>query len=118
MSPTTVGPLTGVRVLELGSLIAGPFCGRILADFGAEVLKIEPPGVGDPLLTWSVVTEHGSLWAMTQSRNKQSVTVDLRQHKGGEIVPRLALESQVVIENFRPGRMQAWGLGFEDLAKE
>src|SRR4051794_3664392 len=115
-SPT--GPLAGVRVLELGSLIAGPFCGRILADFGAEVLKIEPPGVGDPLRTWSVVTEHGSLWAMTQSRNKQSVTVDLRQAEGREIVRRLAIESQVVIENFRPGRMEEWGLGFDDLAKE
>ena len=114
----TAGPLDGVRVLELGSLIAGPFCGRILADFGAEVLKIEPPGAGDPLRTWSLVTEHGSLWAMTQSRNKQSVTVDLRTSEGREIVRRLALESQVVIENFRPGRMEAWGLGFEDLAKE
>ena len=114
----TAGPLEGVRVLELGSLIAGPFSGRILADFGAEVLKIEPPGSGDPLRTWSVVTDHGSLWAMTQSRNKQSVTVDLRQPEGREIVRRLALESQVVIENFRPGRMEAWGLGFEDLAKE
>ena len=80
------GPLAGVRVLELGSLIAGPFCGRILADFGAEVLKIEPPGVGDPLRTWSLVTEHGSLWALTQSRNKQSVTVDLRMPEGREIV--------------------------------
>jgi crotonobetainyl-CoA:carnitine CoA-transferase CaiB-like acyl-CoA transferase len=117
MSPTTVGPLDGVRILELGSLIAGPFCGRILADFGAEVLKIEPPGSGDPLRTWSLVTEHGSLWAMTQSRNKQSVTVDLRTQEGREIVRRLALESQVVIENFRPGRMEEWGLGFEDLAK-
>ena len=99
----TAGPLDGVRVLELGSLIAGPFCGRILADFGAEVLKIEPPGTGDPLRTWSLVTEHGSLWALTQSRNKQSITVDLRQPEGREIVRRLALESQVVIENFRPG---------------
>ncbi|MFN8636458.1 MAG: CoA transferase [Chloroflexota bacterium] len=112
------GPLAGVRVLELGSLIAGPFCGRILADFGAEVLKVEPPGVGDPLRTWSVVTEHGSLWALTQSRNKQSITVDLRQQAGREIVKRLALESQVVIENFRPGRMEEWGLGFEALAEE
>lgn len=113
-----VGPLAGVRVLELGSLIAGPFCGRILADFGAEVLKIEPPGSGDPLRTWSLVTEHGSLWALTQSRNKQSVTVDLRTAEGRDIVRRLALESQVVIENFRPGRMEAWGLGFDDLVKE
>src|SRR3712207_2214319 len=68
VAPMTAGPLAGVRVLELGSLIAGPFCGRILADFGAEVLKIEPPGTGDPLRTWSLVTEHGSLWALTQSR--------------------------------------------------
>lgn len=112
------GPLAGVRVLELGSLIAGPFCGRVLADFGAEVLKIEPPGVGDPLRTWSFVTEHGSLWAMTQSRNKKSVSVDLRTPEGREIVRRLALECQVIIENFRPGRMEEWGLGFEDLAKE
>jgi formyl-CoA transferase len=111
------GPLVGVRVLELGSLIAGPFCGRILADFGAEVLKIEPPGVGDPLRTWSLVTEHGSLWAMVQSRNKQSVSVDLRAPEGREIVRTLAGESQVVIENFRPGRMEEWGLGFEELAK-
>ncbi|MCC7367236.1 MAG: CoA transferase [Chloroflexi bacterium] len=112
------GPLAGVRVLELGSLIAGPFCGRILADFGAEVLKIEPPGAGDPLRTWSLVTEHGSLWAMTQSRNKESVTVDLRTAEGREIVCGLALESQVVIENFRPGRMEEWGLGWEQLAQE
>src|SRR5215208_8449782 len=109
------GPLDGVRVLELGSLIAGPFCGRILADFGAEVLKIEPPGSGDPLRTWSLVTEHGSLWALTQSRNKQSVTVDLRTPEGRDIVRRLARESQVLIENFRPGRMEEWGLGFDDL---
>ena len=102
MSPTTPGPLAGVRVLELGSLIAGPFCGRILADFGADVLKIEPPGTGDPLRTWSLVTEHGSLWAMTQSRNKQSVTVDLRVPEGREIVRRLAQESQVVIEMLAP----------------
>jgi formyl-CoA transferase len=116
-STAPTGPLTGVRVLELGSLIAGPFSGRILADFGADVLKIEPPGVGDPLRTWSFVTEHGSLWAMTQSRNKKSVSVDLRTAEGREIVRKLAIESQVVIENFRPGRMEEWGLGFDDLAK-
>ncbi len=117
-SGRSAGPLAGVRVLELGSLIAGPFSGRILADFGADVLKIEPPGVGDPLRTWSFVTEHGSLWAMTQSRNKKSVSVDLRTAEGREIVRKLAIESQVVIENFRPGRMEEWGLGFDDLAKE
>jgi formyl-CoA transferase len=116
-SARPAGPLAGVRVLELGSLIAGPFSGRVLADFGAEVLKIEPPGVGDPLRTWSFVTEHGSLWAMTQSRNKKSVSVDLRTVEGREIVRKLALECQVVIENFRPGRMEEWGLGFDDLAK-
>src|SRR3954453_22524523 len=118
MSPTTARPLEGVRVLELGSLIAGPFSGRVLADFGADVLKVEPPGVGDPLRTWSFVTEHGSLWAMTQSRNKKSVAIDLRTAEGREIVRKLAIESQIVIENFRPGRMEEWGLGFEDLAKE
>src|SRR5690242_7093286 len=108
-SARSVGPLAGVRVLELGSLIAGPFAGRVLADFGADVLKVEPPGMGDPLRTWSLVTEHGSLWALTQSRNKQSVCVDLRTAEGREIVRKLALESQVVIENFRPGRMEEWG---------
>jgi crotonobetainyl-CoA:carnitine CoA-transferase CaiB-like acyl-CoA transferase len=117
-STDPTGPLDGVRVLELGSLIAGPFSGRILADFGADVLKIEPPGVGDPLRTWSFVTQHGSLWSMAQSRNKKSVSIDLRTVEGRDIVRKLAIESQVVIENFRPGRMEAWGLGFEDLAKE
>src|SRR5919199_2919673 len=100
MSPTSVGPLAGVRVLELGSLIAGPFCGRLLADFGAEVLKVEPPGVGDPLRTWSFVTEHGSLWSMVQSRNKRSVSVDLRTEEGREVVRRLAGQCGVLIENF------------------
>lgn len=112
------GPLAGVRVLELGSLIAGPFCGRVLADFGAEVLKIEPPGGGDPLRTWSFVTEHGSLWSMVQSRNKQSVSVDLRTPEGRDIVRKLAGQCQILIENFRPGRMEEWGLGYEDLAQD
>ena len=112
------GPLAGVRVLELGSLIAGPFCGRVLADFGAEVLKVEPPGAGDPLRTWSFVTEHGSLWSMVQSRNKQSVSVDLRTPEGRELVRKLAGQCQVLIENFRPGRLEEWGLGYDDLAKD
>jgi succinyl-CoA---D-citramalate CoA-transferase len=112
------GPLAGLRVLELGSLIAGPFCGRILADFGADVIKIEPPGEGDPLRTWSLVTDHGSLWSMVQSRNKRSVAVDLREPDGRELVRRLAAQCDVLIENFRPGRMEAWGLGYEALAAE
>jgi crotonobetainyl-CoA:carnitine CoA-transferase CaiB-like acyl-CoA transferase len=115
---SSAGPLAGLRVLELGSLIAGPFCGRILADFGADVIKIEPPGEGDPLRTWSLVTDHGSLWSMVQSRNKRSVAVDLREPYGRELVRRLAAQCDVLIENFRPGRMEAWGLGYEALAAE
>jgi crotonobetainyl-CoA:carnitine CoA-transferase CaiB-like acyl-CoA transferase len=115
---SSAGPLAGLRVLELGSLIAGPFCGRILADFGADVIKIEPPGEGDPLRTWSLVTDHGSLWSMVQSRNKRSVAVDLREPDGRELVRRLAAQCDVLIENFRPGRMEAWGLGYEALAAE
>jgi crotonobetainyl-CoA:carnitine CoA-transferase CaiB-like acyl-CoA transferase len=115
---SAAGPLAGLRVLELGSLIAGPFCGRILADFGADVIKIEPPGEGDPLRTWSLVTDHGSLWSMVQSRNKRSVAVDLREPDGRELVRRLAAQCDVLIENFRPGRMEAWGLGYEALAAE
>jgi crotonobetainyl-CoA:carnitine CoA-transferase CaiB-like acyl-CoA transferase len=112
------GPLRGVRVVELGSLIAGPFCGRILADFGAEVLKVEPPGQGDPLREWGLVTEHGSLWSMVQSRNKQSIVLDLRTDVGREVVKRLIAESDVVIESFRPGRMEEWGLDYETLSKD
>jgi formyl-CoA transferase len=110
-------PLRGVRVVELGSLIAGPFCGRILGDFGAEVMKVEPPGQGDPLREWGLVTEHGSLWAMVQSRNKRSVVLDLRTEAGRALVKRLIAESDVVIESFRPGRMEEWGLDYETLAK-
>jgi formyl-CoA transferase len=112
------GPLRGVRVVELGSLIAGPFCGRILADFGAEVLKVEPPGQGDPLREWGLVTEHGSLWSMVQSRNKKSIVLDLRTESGRERVKRLIAESDVVIESFRPGRMEEWGLDYETLARD
>ena len=111
-------PLRGVRVVELGSLIAGPFCGRLLGDFGAEVLKVEPPGQGDPLREWGLVTEHGSLWSMVQSRNKQSIVLDLRTDVGREVVKRLIAESDVVIESFRPGRMEEWGLDYETLSKD
>ena len=118
LSSEGAGPLAGVRVLELGSLIAGPFCGRLLADFGAEVLKVEPPGAGDPLRTWSFVTEHGSLWSMVQSRNKRSVTIDLHTAEGRDLVRRLAGECRILVENFRPGRMEEWGLGYDDLARD
>lgn len=111
------GQLEGVTVLELGSLIAGPFCTRQLADMGARVLKIEPPGAGDPLRNWSVVTEHGSLWAMVQSRSKESVAIDLRSEAGQELVRGLARRVDVVVENFRPGRLESWGLG-PDLLRE
>ncbi|MCC7103566.1 MAG: CoA transferase [Chloroflexi bacterium] len=112
------GPLAGVRVLELGSLIAGPFCGRVLAEFGADVIKVEPPGVGDPLRTWSMLTEHGSLWSMVQSRNKRSVSINLRTPQGRELVRGLTDHCDILIENFRPGRLEQWGLGYEDLSKD
>jgi formyl-CoA transferase len=113
-----VGPLAGVKVLELGSLIAGPFCGKTLADFGAEVIKVEPPGEGDPLRRWRKMRNGVSLWWHVQSRNKKSITVDLRQPEGQDIVRRLARECQVVIENFRPGALEKWQIGWEELSRE
>jgi formyl-CoA transferase len=112
------GPLAGVRVLELGSLIAGPFVGKTLGDFGAEVIKIEPPGEGDPLRRWRRMRNGTSLWWQVQARNKKSVTCDLRRPEGQEIVRRLAARSQVMIENFRPGALEKWNLGWEALARD
>jgi formyl-CoA transferase len=112
------GPLTGIRVLELGSLIAGPFCAKTLGDFGAEVIKIEPPGSGDPLRTWRRMRNGVSLWWHVQSRNKKSVTCDLRSPEGQEIVRRLAREAHIVIENFRPGALEKWNLGYGALSRE
>lgn len=111
MAEGSGGQLEGIRVLELGSLIAGPFCTRILGDMGARVIKVEPPSGGDPLRSWSLVTEQGSLWSMVQSRNKESVAIDLRRPEGQALVRRLAAEVDVVVENFRPGRLESWGLG-------
>ena len=109
-------PLSGVRVLEMGQLIAGPFAGQMLAAFGAEVIKIEPPGKGDPLRTWRELDEHGtSYWWRSIARNKKSVTIDLSKPAGCEIARQLLLKSDILIENFRPGRMEAWGLGPADL---
>ena len=113
-----VGPLAGVKVLELGTLIAGPFCGKTLADFGAEVIKVEPPGEGDPLRRWRRMRNGVSLWWQVQSRNKKSITLDLRQREGQAIVRRLARECHIVIENFRPGALEKWNLGWDELSRE
>jgi formyl-CoA transferase len=113
-----MGPLAGVKVLELGTLIAGPFCAKTLADFGAEVIKVEPPGEGDPLRRWRKMRNGVSLWWHVQSRNKKSITLDLRQPEGQAVVRRLARECQVVVENFRPGALEKWNLGWEVLSRE
>ena len=111
-------PLAGVRVLEMGQLIAGPFAGCMLAYFGAEVVKIETPGTGDPLRNWRVLKDGTSLWWRAMGRNKKCVTLNLREPRGREIARALALRSDVLIENFRPGTMEKWGLGPEDLRAE
>jgi formyl-CoA transferase len=112
------GPLSGLRVLELGTLIAGPFCTRILAEFGAEVIKIEAPDGGDPLRSWRKLHDGTSLWWFVQSRNKKSVTVNLKAQAGQEIVRRLARSADIVVENFRPGALEKWGLGYERLSAD
>jgi formyl-CoA transferase len=109
------GPLAGLKVLEMGQLIAGPFAGKTLADFGAEVVKIEPPGAGDPLRNWRLLKNGTSVWWQVQSRNKRSVALDLRNAEAQQIVRRLAAEADVLIENFRPGALEGWGLGPEQL---
>lgn len=110
-------PLAGLKVLELGQLIAGPFAGKFFADFGAEVIKIEPPG-GDPLRKWRKLHRGTSLWWYVQNRNKKSVTADLRLPEGQEIVRRIARDADVLIENFRPGTLEKWGLGYDSLAAD
>jgi len=109
------GPLSGLKVVELGQLIAGPFAGKTLADFGADVVKIEAPGAGDPLRKWRMLKDGTSVWWQVQSRNKKSLALDLRTSEGQDIVRRLAAEADVLIENFRPGAMEGWGLGPEPL---
>ena len=113
-----MGPLQGIKVLELGTLIAGPFCGKTLADFGAEVIKVEPPGEGDPLRRWRRMRNGVSLWWQVQARNKKSITLDLRQAEGQAIVRRLARGCHIVIENFRPGALEKWNLGWDALSRE
>jgi formyl-CoA transferase len=110
-------PLQGVKVIEIGTLIAGPYAAAILAQFGAEVLKIESPGSGDPLRKWRKLHNGTSLWWYAQSRNKKSVTVNLKAPEGQEIVRELVKDADIVIENFRPGALESWGLGWEALSK-
>jgi formyl-CoA transferase len=117
MSEAKPLPLQGIKVIELGTLIAGPFCARMLAEFGAEVIKIESPHGGDPLRKWRKLYQGTSLWWYAQARNKKSVTLDLKQPEAQEIVRKLAKEADVVVENFRPGAMEKWGLGWNELSK-
>ena len=117
------GPLEGVKVIELGQLIAGPFAGKFFAEFGADVIKVEPPAGehgagGDPLRNWRKLHDGTSLWWYLQARNKKSVTINLREPDGQEIVRRLARDADVLIENFRPGTMEKWGLGYDDLSRD
>jgi formyl-CoA transferase len=109
-------PLSGVKVLELGALIAGPYAASLLAQFGAEVIKIESPKEGDPLRKWRKLHKGTSLWWYTQSRNKKSVTLDLNFEEAREIVRRLVKDVDIVVENFRPGTLEKWGLGWDDLS--
>jgi formyl-CoA transferase len=114
---TRAGPLAGLKVIELGQLIAGPFAAKTLADFGAEVIKIESPGAGDPLRKWRLLKDGTSVWWQVQSRNKRSLALDLKQAEAQAIVRRLVLDADVLIENFRPGAMEGWGLGPDELLR-
>jgi formyl-CoA transferase len=111
------GPLTGLRVIELGVLLAGPFCGQLLGDMGAEVIKIEPPGQGDPMRDWGTIKPEGqSLWFSIVGRNKKCITVNLRTPQGQEILRDLVTKADFIVENFRPGTMEKWGLGYDVLS--
>lgn len=107
--------LQGLKVIEMGQLIAGPFASKLLGEFGADVIKIEPPGVGDPLRKWRKIKDGTSLWWHVQSRNKRSLTLDLKQTEAQDIVRKLVSEADVLVENFRPGTLEGWGLGYEAL---
>jgi len=111
MDTPVTGPLAGLKVVELGQLIAGPFAAKTLADFGADIVKIEPPGAGDPLRQWRLIKDGTSVWWQVQSRNKRSLALDLRDAQAQEIVRRLVRDADILIENFRPGAMEGWGLG-------
>lgn len=109
------GPLAGIKVLELGTLIAGPFCTRLMAEFGAEVIKVESPDGGDPIRQWRVLKDGNSLWWSVQSRNKKSITLNMKDARAQAIARQLALEADIVVENYRPGVLEKWNLGFDSL---
>lgn len=111
------GALAGLKVLEMGALIAGPFCAKLLGEFGADVVKLEPPGQGDPLRAWRYLRDGTSVWWHVQSRNKRSVAVDLRTRDGQAIARELAARADIVVENFRPGTLEGWGMDYETLAR-
>jgi len=112
------GPLAGVRVVELGQLLAGPFTGRLLGDLGAEIIKVEAPGQPDPIRDWGKARYHGrSLWWPVQSRNKKCITLNLRHERGQELLLELAKQADVVVENFRPGTLERWNIGYEQLSE-
>jgi len=108
------GPLTDIRLIELGQLIAGPFCGQLMADMGADVIKVEPPGKGDPMRVWG--RGDYPLWWKVCARNKRCITANLREPEGQDLVRRLVAKSDMLLENFRPGTMERWGLGYEELS--
>ena len=108
-------PLSGLRVIELGQLIAGPFASKMLGEFGADVIKVEPPDTGDPLRTWRMLHDGTSVWWAAHARNKRSITLNLREPEGQDVIRQLAKDADIVIENFRPGSLEKWGIGFKDL---
>ena len=109
--------LQGVRVIEMGQLIAGPFAGKTLGDFGADVIKIEAPGTGDPLRNWRMMKDGTSVWWQVQSRNKRSLALDLRSEEGQDVARKLIAEADVLVENFRPGTLESWGMGWDVLSE-
>ncbi|UOD28022.1 CoA transferase [Massilia violaceinigra] len=113
--PLTPGALAGIKVLELGTLIAGPFCARMLAEFGADVIKVEAPGGGDPIRQWRILKDGTSLWWSVQSRNKKSITLNMKDERGRAIARQLALEADIIIENYRPGVLEKWGIGYQQI---
>lgn len=116
MTDKSFGPLSGIKVLELGTLIAGPFCSRMLAEFGAEVIKVEAPDGGDPLRHWRVLKDGTSLWWSVQARNKKSICLNMKTEEGRAVARELALQADIIIENYRPGVLEKWQLGYDELS--